>query len=348
MRRVFGILGVLVIALSIAIWLKVRETKAALDAPAGGSGVIEGTSVQIMARIPSRIEKIHADEGDRVEAGQLLVELDCAEPLAAREAALAKLAAAEGQAEAAKAQVDAALGSSRAAQAAKAAAEAQSAALEASRGAASRQAERLTRLKHEGSITDVDLDRTNSQVIELNERLRALEAQQRAAIGQADAARAQAEAVRGQARAAAAAINAARADIERTEAAVRECKLSAPRGGTIETRAFEEGEVVLPGSRILEVVELDPVETVFYLPNRELSAAAPGKAVTIRADAYPDRTFAGSIIAVAAESEFTPRNVQTRQDRDRLVYAVRVRIPNPDRVLRAGMPVEVQIEGASR
>ena len=77
--------------------------------------------------------------------------------------------------------------------------------------------------------------------------------------------------------------------------------------------------------------------------NRDLGAARPGQRVEIVADTYPDRTFPGTIASVAAEAEFTPRNIQTRDDRDRLVYAVRVTIENPDEKLRPGMPVEVRI-----
>jgi HlyD family secretion protein len=94
---------------------------------------------------------------------------------------------------------------------------------------------------------------------------------------------------------------------------------------------------------LLTLVRLDEVETIFYLPNRDLAAGVPGRPVTIEADAYPGAVFRGAIRSVAAEAEFTPRNIQTREDRDRLVYAVRVTIPNRERKLRPGMPVEVRI-----
>jgi HlyD family secretion protein len=85
-----------------------------------------------------------------------------------------------------------------------------------------------------------------------------------------------------------------------------------------------------------------------YVPNAELSAAAPGRQVVAVADAWPGKTFEGAIRRVSASAEFTPRNVQTREDRDRLVYAVDVVIPNPDGLLRPGMPVEISIPGTER
>ena len=66
------------------------------------------------------------------------------------------------------------------------------------------------------------------------------------------------------------------------------------------------------------------------------------------ADAYPGETFAGTIRHVSTKAEFTPKNVQTREDRDRLVYGVEVVIPNPDGKLRPGMPAEVSIDGTGR
>lgn len=98
----------------------------------------------------------------------------------------------------------------------------------------------------------------------------------------------------------------------------------------------------------MTLVDLRDARATFYLPNAELAAAAPGRPVQLRADAWPGQTFPGTILRVAAEAEFTPRNVQTREDRDRLVYAVEVAIPNADERLRPGMPVDVAITGTER
>jgi HlyD family secretion protein len=115
----------------------------------------------------------------------------------------------------------------------------------------------------------------------------------------------------------------------------------------VATRVLEPGEPVQPGSAVLTITDLTEARTRFYLPNAELAAAAPGREVRVRADAYPGQVFAGTIFYVSPRAEFTPRNVQTRDDRDRLVYAVEVRIANPDLRLRSGMPVEVEIVSGS-
>jgi HlyD family secretion protein len=87
------------------------------------------------------------------------------------------------------------------------------------------------------------------------------------------------------------------------------------------------------------------VRATFYLPNAELAAARPQGQARVEADAYPGREFNGSVLSVSAQAEFTPRNIQTRTDRDRLVYAVEVAVPNPEHALRPGMPVRVTLVG---
>jgi HlyD family secretion protein len=140
-------------------------------------------------------------------------------------------------------------------------------------------------------------------------------------------------------------VAAVRAAGDRARLLVEECRLSAPISGIVQSRNYEPGEAVLPGNVLLTLIDLSEVTTTFYLPNAELAAARPGTRVEVVADAWPGRVFEGTITRVSAEADFTPRNVQTREDRDRLVYAVDVRIPNPEGRLRAGMPVEVTIPG---
>jgi HlyD family secretion protein len=138
----------------------------------------------------------------------------------------------------------------------------------------------------------------------------------------------------------------ATAGVARADIAVSECKLLAPRNAMVVSRNLEPGEAVQSGTNVLALTDVTEARTRFYLPNAELAAAAPGRKVHVVADAYPGQTFEGTIFYVSPRSEFTPRNVQTRADRERLVYAVEVRIPNADMRLRSGMPVEVTIDGS--
>jgi HlyD family secretion protein len=348
MKRVGIILAVLVIGLSVALFFRLRYLKAKTEGPVGGSGTIEGTEVHITSRIPARIKTISVNEGDKVQAGQVLVELDCADPLAQLNQAQAQLAATEASAQAAHAVAGASLAGAKAAQQAVEATAAQKQTLQTGKAIAERELARMTALKDAGAVTSVNLDRGRDQVVTLSEQIQGVNASEQAARAQAMAAQKNSLAARAQIQSAESAIAAARAMVTRAEVMVGECKLIAPRDGVVSERYFEPGEAVLPGANILTVVDTREAKATFFLPNAELAAAAPGLTVTVQADAYPNERFVGTIRRVAAEAEFTPKNIQTREDRDRLVYGVEVRIPNPDGKLRPGMPVEVTIDGTGK
>jgi HlyD family secretion protein len=290
MRRVVVVLVILVAVLAALIALRLRKQAQELAAPSGGSGEIEGTSVDLSSRVGARIVDLPIREGQRVAKGDLLVRLDCADPQA-------QLAEAEARVAAARAQV---------------------VALEAQRGAAERQARRLSGLPADVAESNIDQTRAGA-----------------AGLGsQTDSARAQ--------------VRAAEAAVARTRLLVAECDVRAPRDAEVATLPHEEGELVSPGAVLARLVDLSEVKATFYLPNAEIGAVKPGARAIVIADAWPGEEFAGTVRTVALEAEFTPRNIQTRSDRDRLVYPVEVAVQNRDGKLRAGMPVQVTLPGTGR
>jgi HlyD family secretion protein len=348
MKRILAILALLVVALAIALALRMRAQSAYKHAPSGGSGTIEGVEVDITSRIGSRIQTIHVNEGDEVKVDQVLVELDCAEPEAMLAEVRARLLVAQTSVGVASASASAAIGNTSAARFSAEAAAAQSHAADADKANITRDAVRLSSLYSTGSISSSQMDQVDTRAAGMTHQVEALLANEKAARARTEAAWRSAVAARGQTDTAKGNVSVAEAGVQRAEIAVRECKLVAPRGGVVQARNFEPGEVVLPGSRVLTVVDLDEVRSTFYLPNAELAAAASGKRVSVHADPYPGEVFSGTIRHVSSKAEFTPRNVQTREDRDRLVYGVEVTIPNPGRKLRPGMPVEAVIEGTAQ
>ena len=362
MKKVIPIFVILVGGLATLLYFKLEENNQAASRPSRGSGTIEGIEVDAVSRIPARVKAIHVAEGDRVEAGQLLVELDCEEP----EAGLAQADASVNAAKAGVATAELGIGLARigietarrqhdAASEAARATGTQKGALAVKRGAAKRAAARLERLRSTGGGSEQDLDRIQSEAAAIGRQIRAVGASAEVARKQATVAEQGIAAAELRVRLAEAKRDAtqqqmavAEAARSRTRVAVGECRITAPRGGYVTFRNYEPGEVVMPGSRILTIVDIREVRATFYLPNAELAAAKPGRAVDVIADALPSEVFKGQIGRVGAEAEFTPRNVQTRDDRDRLVYAVEVAIANPDERLRPGMPVEIEIPGTGR
>ena len=134
----------------------------------------------------------------------------------------------------------------------------------------------------------------------------------------------------------------------RAKLMVAECELKAPRDAIVEDVPFEVGELVGPTAVLVKLIDLREVKATFYLPNAELAQVKAGARASVVADALPDVSFEATVRTVALKAEFTPRNIQTRTDRDRLVYPVEVAVANHDLKLRAGMPVQVTITGTER
>ncbi|MBU4225857.1 MAG: efflux RND transporter periplasmic adaptor subunit, partial [Chloroflexi bacterium] len=125
-------------------------------------------------------------------------------------------------------------------------------------------------------------------------------------------------------------INAAQAQVDALDAQLEKLTLLAPWDGVVLTRSTEPGQIALPGGTLLEIGRLDRLELTVYLPEEKFGVITPGQAVRVYVDAYPDRTFNGVVMRLADEAEFTPTNVQTKEDRTRLVYAVVIGLDNPD------------------
>jgi HlyD family secretion protein len=117
----------------------------------------------------------------------------------------------------------------------------------------------------------------------------------------------------------------------------------APASGVVLERSIHEGELAAPGATLLTLGDLIQVTLTVYVPEDKLGQVFIDQQVEVRVDSFPDRTFLGTVVAIAHEAEFTPRNVQTQEERVNMVFAVDVNIPNPDHALRPGLPADAVI-----
>lgn len=113
--------------------------------------------------------------------------------------------------------------------------------------------------------------------------------------------------------------------------------LRSPLNGTILRTVFEPGEIVGPGMPVVVVGDLRELKLKVYLPENKFGRVALGQTTTITVDAYPGVAFSGEITSIGSQAEFTPRNVQTTEDRVKSVYAINLRVPNRDLRLKPGM-----------
>ena len=345
MRPVVIFLG-LALFLATLLGIRLWWQNAEMHGPAGGAGTIEGTSVVLSSRLSARLASVEVVQGQQVTTGTVLVTLDCSDPKAALAEATARYEMAKAQAQAAASSAAATKRSGAASKQASRAAEAQAAALAVQRDQAARQATRLATLGD-----DVSAERresAQSQAAGLDQQASGAVASKEASAAQAAAAEDQGHAAEASADAASEAVKAAEAAVARAQLNVDECTVKAPTDGYVETLPWHVGELVSPGAILARLVDIHEVKATFYVPNAEVGKVTAGASAEIVADAWPDDVFTGTVSTVTLTAEFTPRNIQTRSDRDRLVYPVEVRIPNADGRLRPGMPVQVSLPGTGR
>ncbi|HTS71077.1 MAG TPA: efflux RND transporter periplasmic adaptor subunit [Terriglobia bacterium] len=119
--------------------------------------------------------------------------------------------------------------------------------------------------------------------------------------------------------------------------------LTAPFDGVILVRQAELGEVVVPGTPIITLADLDHLWVRVYVPETDLGKVHWDQAVDVRTDTYPDKVYRGRISFISSEAEFTPKSVQTEKERVTLVYRVKVEVENPNHELKPGMPADAYI-----
>jgi HlyD family secretion protein len=142
-----------------------------------------------------------------------------------------------------------------------------------------------------------------------------------------------------------AAVSAAEAQLVSLEDRIARGEIRALEDGIVIEHLILPGELALPGMPIIAVADLRQLELVTYLPEEDVGQAQVGDSVEIRVDAYPEQSFSGEVIVIADQAEYTPRNVQTPEERTILVYAVRILVDNPDFMLKPGLPVDVVFGG---
>ena len=292
------------------------------------SGTVEATEAQLGFQSPGRIERILVREGDLVAAGDTLAVLDRAELVARHAQARAQLAAAQ-----------ALLGELEAGSRSEERVQAEQALRAASDRLADarRDLERVRRLFEAGALSRETLDRAQLQVDVLT-------SQQSQAEQQLQLVRTGPRPERIAAQRAA--VASAQAQVAQIDAALANAVIRAPFGGVITVKDREAGETVGAGAPVLTLMNLDERWVRIYVPESRVGAVHLGDSAAITADTYPDRTYRGTVAFIASQAEFTPRNVQTREERVKLVYAVKVRITQDSTYdLKPGLPADVSLEG---
>lgn len=265
------------------------------------SGRLEGRSVRVASQTGGRITQLIVRDGDRVEVGQRIAELDRREIAAAVEGARAAVAAAEAGLVAARRRVGA---------------------LEAQAELARTEEARYRRLFERDAAPRQAVDRAEAQRESLDNELRAARAAQALAAHQVDAARAQRDAA---------------------QVRLDETTIESPAAGVVTAEIAREGEMAAPGLPVVQILTTDDMKLRAFLPLEEAGRVQPRMEARVYVGADPGRFFDGTVERVASEAEFTPKDVHMPDERATLVFAVDIRIPNANGVLRDGFPADAYI-----
>lgn len=311
-KYIFIVAAALVVAGGYYAWQKLNNNSLP-EGIASGNGRIEAVEIDISTKSPGRIRQILADEGDFVNAGDVLAQMDTDQAESQRRQAEAQLRRAEISIETARSLV----AQREAEQKAAAAIIAQR---EAQLDAAQRRLARSQQLSESRTVSQqiLDDDRANA---------RGVEAAVSAAKAQLAATEAGISAAKAQVVDAEAAVDAAKAAISTIAVEINDATLKAPKPGRVQYRVAQPGEVISAGGRVLNLVDLSDVYMTFFLPTAQAGQVAIGAEARIVLDAAPQFVIPAKISFVADVAQFTPKSVETEEERQKLVFRVKAKIP---------------------
>ncbi|MFA6267933.1 MAG: HlyD family efflux transporter periplasmic adaptor subunit [Pseudolabrys sp.] len=307
-------------------WFKPQSLPANI---ASANGRIEATEIDIATKAAGRVKDILVDEGDFVTKGQILVHMDT-------EVLEAQRREAEAQSRRAVIGVDTARSQVVQRQAEKRAAVAVVAQREAELDAAQKRFDRSEQLAKSGSGSIETLDNDRARFEGAKAAVSAAEAQSAAADSAISAAESQVVN-------ALASVDAAKATVDRIQADIDDSTLKSPRDGRVQYRVTQVGEVIGAGGKVLNIVDLSDVYMTFFLPTDTAGRIAIGTEVHLVLDAAPQYSIPARATFVADVAQFTPKTVETAEERQKLMFRVKARI-EPDllkkyiRQVKTGLP----------
>jgi len=302
------------------------------------SGHVEATETRLAPEVGGRVLTLTVKEGDRIEPGQTILTLDTRDVQLAIDRAKADQAAAEAQLR--LVQAGSRVEDIRQAQSQIETARADVSAAKSELDSAEQDLVRFDTLlkNNSGSRKQRDDAATRRDVA----RERVLSAESRVKTAEENLAKLKAGARREEVDAARARVASVAAQVASLEKGIGDATLRSPVGGLVSEKLIEVGEMIAPRAPAIVIVDLDHAWADVFVPEPTVPQIKIGQAATVFTDAGGSG-IAGTITYISPKAEFTPRNVQTAEERSKLVYRVRIHVDNKDGVLKQGMPVEADI-----
>lgn len=297
------------------------------------SGTIESTNSELSFQVGGRVVQVLVDEGQAVKKGQVLAVLDASEYEAGAEQARANLARADHSLH----QLRTVLEISRKTFPADVTrAEAGVSSTRDTMLEAKRNRDRYEQLYQRRVISQKEWDAVKLRY----DTARAAHTEAEAVLKQARSNLKRIDVTEREVEASAAQMRSAKAALDLADIQLRRTRLTAPYDGTIVSRNVEPGYVVSPTRQVFTLSDLSTIKLKIFVGETQIGKVKPGQSVDVKVDTFPQKVYKGFVSYISPEGEFTPKIIQTRKERVKLVYLVQVTIPNPDLDLKSGMPAD--------
>jgi len=301
------------------------------------SGTIETTQANLSFQVPGRVASVSAVEGQSVTKDQVVAELDRAEFQSRYDQAKANL----DRAQKARQQLETVLDISKntlPTEVARATANVKSA--KDTVQDTEKNYKRYEELFRNGVVTEKERDTLKLSYDIAKSRLAESESILKLAQGNLT----KIEAARQDIATSGAQIDLAGASLKQAAIQLDYTQLRSPLTGMVISRNIEPGETVSAGREVITVSDLSRVDLKIFVDETQIGKVKPGQKAEIKIDTFPNKVFTGFVSFISPEGEFTPKIIQTKKERVKLVYLVKIAIANPAKELKAGMPADAKLE----
>ncbi|WP_417436269.1 HlyD family secretion protein [Idiomarina abyssalis] len=304
--------AVVVIGIAFFVYLGINKESTSYEGIASGNGRIEAVEINVATKVAGRLDRVWVEEGQFVLTGDKLAKIDTTTLKAELHQSQAQFKQTQNAINTAKSQIN-----QRRAE--KDAAQALLKQRESELDLAKKRLARVQSLSQQGSMSAQELDDAKAAVVSAESAVAAAKSQ----IASTEAAITTAISQREEAESAA---QAAKATIERIQIQIDDSTLLSPRDGRVQYVVSRPGEVIGSGGRVVNMVDLSDVYMTFFLPTQTIGKISVGSEVRIVLDALPDYRIPANISFISDVAQFTPKTVETQEEREKLMFRVRASI----------------------
>lgn len=309
------VLAVIVSALYFEVFRYMGIDKSKIE----GSGTIEVTEIEISSKVAGSVAELPAEEGRAVKKGDLIVTLNYDELSAQRSSAMASLSNAEKNLERKRQLFKKGVHSDDELSA-------QLASAMASLSNAEKNLERMRQLFKREVVTKMELENAETVYTVSKSKVDLVSATMDRALEAAELAN-----------------TVSRENVNLVSATIKHAVIYSPIDGVVLEKNLELGEMAFPGSVIITLADLKKPWVKIYVDEKKMGLLQLGQKAYINVDSYPGRKFSGEVVSISNKAEFTPRTIQTKDERVKLMYAVKISVENPGMELKPGMPADAAI-----